>query len=265
MRGWNPYLALLGFALAFGTTDTLAQDAPTYPVTISVTDVTGAAIAHAVVHLDADLPSTLGKMETDQAGNLHGALERRVYDISVSAPNFQTTRQLARVVKQSNARGSSQVIPIILNIIPVGGMLITATDSIAIHSLDKQITYSLEQFAALPHVTLNIHNAHTDADEAYSGVPLAALLEKAGAPLGKDLHGDAMSRYLLAAGSDGYTVVLSLAEVDPSFHAGQVIVADARDGKPLGDRGPFQLIVSDDKRPARWVHNLVSITLANGR
>ena len=37
--------------------------------------------------------------------------------------------------------------------------------------------------------------------------------------------------------------------------------ADALNGQPLGDHGPFQLIVSDDKRPARWVHNLVSITL----
>jgi hypothetical protein len=64
-----------------------------------------------------------------------------------------------------------------------------------------------------------------------------------------------------AAGSDGYSVVLSLAEVDPSFREGQVIVADARNGQPLGKSGLFQLIVSDDKRPARWVHNLVSISL----
>jgi len=59
----------------------------------------------------------------------------------------------------------------------------------------------------------------------------------------------------------GPPVVLSLAEVDPAFHQGQVIVADTRDGQQLGKNGPFQLIVSDDKRPARWVHNLVSITL----
>jgi hypothetical protein len=114
-------------------------------------------------------------------------------------------------------------------------------------------------------VNLTVHNTHTDADETYSGVPLAALLAKLNAPLGKDLHKEALAAYLIATGSDGYSVVLSLAEVDPSFHAGQVIVADARDSQPLGKSGPFQLIVSDDKRPARWVHNLVSITLQSAR
>jgi hypothetical protein len=59
--------------------------------------------------------------------------------------------------------------------------------------------------------------------------------------------------------------VLSLAEVDPSFHAGEVLVADTREGQPLAKSGPFQLIVSDDKRPARWVHNLVSVTLEHAR
>lgn len=119
-------------------------------------------------------------------------------------------------------------------------------------------------FRALTHVSLTVHNSHSDANETYSGVPLAALLEKVNAPLGKELRGDAMTTYLIATGSDGYAVVLSLAEVDPSFHAGQVIVADARDGQMLGKNGPFQLIVSDDKRPARWVHNLVSIAVQRG-
>jgi hypothetical protein len=127
------------------------------------------------------------------------------------------------------------------------------------------VVLSAPDFRALPHVNLTVHNTHTDADETYSGVPLVALLSKLNAPLGKDLHKEALATYLIATGSDGYSVVLSLAEVDPSFHAGQVIVADARDSQPLGKSGPFQLIVSDDKRPARWVHNLVSITLQSAR
>jgi hypothetical protein len=125
------------------------------------------------------------------------------------------------------------------------------------------VALSAADFAALPHVTLTVHNAHSNADESYSGVPLATLLAKVNAPLGSDLRGKQMTRYVVATGADHYSVVFSLAEVDPSFHAGQVIVADARDGKPLGSDGPFRLVVSDDKRPARWVHNLVSITLAN--
>lgn len=123
------------------------------------------------------------------------------------------------------------------------------------------ITLSATDFSALPHVTLTVHNSHTNADETYSGVGLATLLAKVNAPMGTELKGATMTTYVVATGSDNYSVVLSLAEVDPSFHGGQVLVADARDGQPLAASGPFELIVSDDKRPARWVHNLVAINL----
>jgi len=127
------------------------------------------------------------------------------------------------------------------------------------------VTLSPADFGALPHFTLTVHNSHTNADETYSGVPLATLLAKVNAPMGAELKGATMTTYVVATGSDNYSVVLSLAEVDPSFHAGQVVVADARDGQPLAAAGPFELIVSDDKRPARWVHNLVAITVQNAR
>jgi len=134
-------------------------------------------------------------------------------------------------------------------------------DSLQLTGNGASVSISPADFRVLPHITRTVHNTHTDATETYSGVELATLLAKINAPLGKDLHGATMTSYLVATGSDGYAVVLSLAEVDPAFHQGQVIVADTRDGQPLGKNGPFQLIVSDDKRPARWVHNLVSITL----
>jgi hypothetical protein len=123
------------------------------------------------------------------------------------------------------------------------------------------VSLSPGDFHALPHVTITAHNGHTNASETYSGVPLSTLLAKIEAPMGSNLRGKAMTTYLIATGSDGYSVVLSLAEVDPDFHENQVIVADGRDGQPLGKNGPFQLIVPGDKRPARWVHNLVSMSL----
>jgi len=55
-------------------------------------------------------------------------------------------------------------------------------------------------------------------------------------------------------------VVLSIAEADTSFHGGEILVTDTLDGHPLGKPGPFQLIVPEDKLPARWVHSLVSIS-----
>jgi hypothetical protein len=38
-----------------------------------------------------------------------------------------------------------------------------------------------------------------------------------------------------------------------------VLVADAMDGKPLGNNGPLQLVATGEKHPARWVRNLVAI------
>jgi hypothetical protein len=141
----------------------------------------------------------------------------------------------------------------------------TPPASLVLSAEHASVTLTPADFRALPHTTITVHNGHTNVAETYSGVPLATLLAKVNAPLGKELHGEAMTSYLVATGSDGYSVVLSLAEVDPDFHQGQVLVADTRDGEPLGKNGPFQLIVSDDRRPARWVHNLESITLQHAR
>jgi hypothetical protein len=46
---------------------------------------------------------------------------------------------------------------------------------------------------------------------------------------------------------------------------GQVIVADTRGGQQLGKYGLFQLVVSGDRRPVRWVHNLNLIQLKQGQ
>ncbi|MFZ0883058.1 MAG: hypothetical protein WAN14_06635 [Candidatus Acidiferrales bacterium] len=123
------------------------------------------------------------------------------------------------------------------------------------------VVLSAAEFRALPHVSVTVHNGHADKDKTYSGVALSTLLAMISAPIGKELHGESLARYLVATGTDGYSVVLSLAEADPNFHDGQILVADVRDGQPLGKNGPFQLIVTEDKRPARWVHNLASIAL----
>jgi hypothetical protein len=110
-----------------------------------------------------------------------------------------------------------------------------------------------------PHQTVTIFDHHTNANETYSGVPLMDLLAKLGVPHGADLHGKALADYVVATGADGYRSVLALGEIDPEFHPGEVLVCDSMDGKPLGAAGPFRLVVTEDKRPARSVRNLISI------
>jgi hypothetical protein len=111
--------------------------------------------------------------------------------------------------------------------------------------------------AGLPHVTVTVYNEHTQANETYSGVPLIALLAPLGMsekPSGKDLR-----RYVVAEGSDLYEVVYSSGEITPEVSGSKVIVADTKNGKPLTGDGPLKLIASGEKRPARWVRNLVAI------
>jgi len=123
----------------------------------------------------------------------------------------------------------------------------------------QQATFTPETLQSLPHQTVTIFDHHTNANETFSGVPLMDLLAKLGVPHGKDLHGKALADYVVATGADGYKSVMALGEIDPEFHPGQVLVCDAMDGKPLGATGPFRLVVTEDKRPARSVRNLVAI------
>ncbi len=96
----------------------------------------------------------------------------------------------------------------------------------------------------------------------YEGVPLEALLQKAGVPHGEQLRGAAMATYVLVEAADDYHVVFSLAELDSAFQDSAVLVADTMDGMPLSsDQGPFKLVAPLEKRPARWVRMVKSITV----
>lgn len=118
------------------------------------------------------------------------------------------------------------------------------------------------EFAALPHRQITVENGHTHMKETYSGVRLIDLLAPLGAPADSAVKGRALSDYIVATGSDGYKAVLALAEIEGGFHPGEVLVADAVDGKPLDAKeGPWKLVVSEDAKPARSVHNLVRVEL----
>ena len=123
----------------------------------------------------------------------------------------------------------------------------------------KSITLSPEDFAALPHKTVSVFNAHSKANEKYSGVALTDLLAKVGVPLGENVRGKGFLTGVIAEGTDKYSVLYALAEVDSSIHAGDVIVADSVDDHKLDKDGAFKMVSTEEKRPARWVRNLTSI------
>ena len=128
-----------------------------------------------------------------------------------------------------------------------------------------QLTLSAADLAAMPRASATAAD-DSGARATYDGVPVVEILKRAGAPLGKELRGPNMTMCVVASGSDGYKVVFALAEFDPGFTDQVILVADHRDGKALDSReGPLRVVVPNDKRHARWVRGVVSLTLKNAR
>jgi DMSO/TMAO reductase YedYZ molybdopterin-dependent catalytic subunit len=124
------------------------------------------------------------------------------------------------------------------------------------------LSLSLADLAALPRKILTVTNEHEKKQEIYQGVPLAEILKRAGVPQGTELRGPALATYVRVDAADGYSVVFGLAELDSSVTDSDVLVADTLDGSPLPDKiGPLRLIVPHDRRPARWVRMLRTITV----
>ena len=123
-------------------------------------------------------------------------------------------------------------------------------------------TLSATDLKKLPRTKLKVINPHENREEIYEGVAVQELLRRAGVPQKEKLRGPAMAMYVLAEASDGYRVVYALAELDSDFQDSDVIVADTVNGSPLGDKqGPFKMVAPHDKRPARWIRMLKSLTV----
>jgi hypothetical protein len=105
---------------------------------------------------------------------------------------------------------------------------------------------------------------------SFNCVPLISVLKEAGVQTDFVMQPGAdpktknpqVRRVVLVTGSDGYSVVFSLAELIPAIGNRTVWLALEEDGKPLtGTDAPARLIVPDDKMPARAVHQIASINV----
>lgn len=121
------------------------------------------------------------------------------------------------------------------------------------------LTVTADDLAKMPRETVSVPAAD-GSKIVYEGVTLLALLQKAGAPFGKQLRGKVLSTYVLAKAQDGYQVIFTLGELDPDFGNETILVADKRDGKPLGEKqGPFRLVCPNDHEGARSVRMLQTL------
>ena len=142
--------------------------------------------------------------------------------------------------------------------------LVTAQDQPAASltikgDIPSSVTLTADDLAKMPRETVTIPDQDgTKVD--YEGVTLNEILKRAGAPLGSQLRGKALTTYILAKAHDGYQVVFAIGEIAPEFGNASIVVADKRDGKPLfGYQGPLRLVCPNDKAGARSVRMLETI------
>jgi DMSO/TMAO reductase YedYZ molybdopterin-dependent catalytic subunit len=129
-------------------------------------------------------------------------------------------------------------------------------------AVSRPLVLTVADLKKMPRKSISVVNPHEKKKETYEGVLLEEILRSAGVPQDEQLRGRAMATYVIAEAEDGYRVVFSLAELDSGILESEVIVADTMDGAPLvAQQGPFRLVAPHEKRPARWVRMLKSITV----
>jgi DMSO/TMAO reductase YedYZ molybdopterin-dependent catalytic subunit len=123
----------------------------------------------------------------------------------------------------------------------------------------RPVKLTASEFARLPRQS--VRGKDRDGKEVeFEGVPLVEVLKTAGVKFGHDLRGPALANYLLVEAADGYRAVFALPELDPTFTDRVILLADRREGKPLGEKeGPLRVVVPGEKRPSRWVRQVTGL------
>jgi DMSO/TMAO reductase YedYZ molybdopterin-dependent catalytic subunit len=117
----------------------------------------------------------------------------------------------------------------------------------------------------LPRHTARVAD-HNGVEATFAGAPLVDILRLAGVKLGEQLRGQEMTTYVLVTAADNYQVVFAVAELDPGFTDRVIFLADQRNGHPLSaEEGPLRIIVPGEKRHARWVRQVTTLTVLRAK
>jgi hypothetical protein len=96
----------------------------------------------------------------------------------------------------------------------------------------QNLQVTTAELSKMARLAVDIRNPHSGTTEHYEGVRVSDLLAKAGVPLGEKLRGRALATSVVIQATDGYTVVFSIAELDPAMNDNRIILADTMNGKP---------------------------------
>jgi DMSO/TMAO reductase YedYZ molybdopterin-dependent catalytic subunit len=128
----------------------------------------------------------------------------------------------------------------------------------------RPLELTAPEFGRLPRQAVRAKD-HDGKEAEFEGVPLVEVLKTSGVKFGQDLRGPALASYLVVEAADAYRAVFALPELDPAFTDRVILLADRRDGKPLGgSAGPLRVIVPGEKRHARWVRQVIGLRVGRG-
>ena len=145
---------------------------------------------------------------------------------------------------------------------PSASVVYAQASVLRITGVPHPLELTRQDLAKMPRTELKA--ASHGETNTYAGVSMRELLTRAGVPSGEALRGPELAKVVVAIGADGYRAAFSVAEFDPAFTDRMSLLADAKDGQPLsGDAAPYQLILDGEKRPARWVRQVVELRLVS--
>ena len=108
-------------------------------------------------------------------------------------------------------------------------------------------------------LALAFETEHGPQQAEFEGPLLWTVLAQANA-VDPAMAREQVRQSVLITGSDGYSAVLGLGEISPSFEGKQVIIAERMDGQPLGP-GHLRLVVPGDRRGGRSVRDVAGIAI----
>ena len=125
----------------------------------------------------------------------------------------------------------------------------------------REAKLSMSEIEKLPAISVRAKD-EKGKQSVWYGVQLHEILRVAGLNLGENIRGKAVAKYGLAEAADGYRVVYSLSELNPAFADLTFLLAYRRDGQPMGTHeGQLRIVVPHEKRHARWIRQVIAISI----
>jgi uncharacterized protein with beta-barrel porin domain len=140
----------------------------------------------------------------------------------------------------------------------------TTTDFTVGGIVSTPLTETDQSLQTLPQTTLSVHYlaGGSPVSATESGPTLWSLINAAGVETNASVKNDTLREYVLATGSDGYQVVFSVGEINPSFGGSATnpdLVSILENGAALTSDGFARTVAPGDSFGGRYDSNLTSI------